>query len=49
MKKGVIPYDYLDSWAKLDEVELPPTEAFHSALNNSDMPAEDYSHAHAVW
>ena len=49
MKKGVFPYDYLDSWAKLDKVELSPTKAFHSALNNSDISAEDYSHAHAVW
>ena len=41
MKKGVFPYDYLDLWDKLDEIELPPTEAFHSALNNSDYSAED--------
>ena len=49
MKKGVFPYDYLGSWAKSDVVELTPTEAFHSALNNSDIPAEDYSHAQALW
>ena len=42
-EKGVFPYDYLHSWAKLDKVELPPTEAFHSALNNSDISAEDYA------
>ena len=45
MKKGVFPYNYLDSWTKLDEVELPPTEAFHSALKNIDISADDYSHA----
>ena len=49
MKKGVFPYDYLEWCAELDEVELPPTEAFYSALNNSDISAEDYSHAQAVW
>ena len=49
MKKGVFPYEYLDSWAKLDKVELPPTEALHSGLKNSDISAEDYSHAQAVW
>ena len=48
MKKGVFPYDYLDSWTKLDEIELSPTEAFHSALNNSDISAEDYSRTQAV-
>ena len=39
MKKAVFPYDYLESWAKLDEVALPPTEAFYSAINNSDISA----------
>ena len=47
MKKGA--YDYLDSWAKLNKVELPSTEAFYSAFNNSDISAEDYRHAQAVW
>ena len=48
MKKGVFLHDYLDSWTKLDEIELSPTEAFHSALNNSDIFAEDYSRTQAV-
>ena len=35
VEKGVFPSEYLDSWAKLHEVELPPREAFYSAPNDS--------------
>ena len=31
-KKGVYPYDYMTSWSRLSETELPPIEAFQSNL-----------------
>ena len=48
-KKGVYPYEYMDSIERLDETKLPPREAFHSKLNNTDISNEDYSHAIKVW
>ena len=32
-RKGVYPYEYVDSWKKLEETALPPKEAFYSNLN----------------
>ena len=32
LRKGVYPYDYVDSMRKLDEACLPPKEAFYSKL-----------------
>lgn len=42
MKKGVFPYEYLDSWERLDEGQLPPKEAFHSTLTDEDISINDY-------
>ena len=43
--KGVHPYEYMSSWDKFDETELPPEEAFYSNLNMSNISDQDYSHA----
>jgi len=48
-KKGVYPYDYMDSIEKLNETKLPPKAAFYSKLNDSDISDQDYAHAQEVW
>lgn len=48
-RKGVYPYEWLDSIDKLDETELPPIEAFFSILSGSGIFEEEYSHAQRVW
>ena len=48
-RKGVYPYDYIDSIEKLSETALPPKEKFYSRLNEEDISDEDYQHAQAVW
>ena len=30
LRKGVYPYEYMDSWERFAEPRLPPKEAFHS-------------------
>ena len=48
LRKGVYPYEYMDSWEKFDETTLPPKEAFYSNLNLEDISDEDYMHAQKV-
>ena len=48
-RKGVYPYEYMDSLEKLKETTLPPKEAFYSRLNNGGISDEDYAHAQKVW
>ena len=48
-RKGVFPYDWFDNFGKLSSTSLPPKEAFHSILNDSDITEEDYIHAQNVW
>ena len=45
MRKGIYPYEYMTSWENFKETELPPIEAFYSALNMSGVSEEDYQHA----
>ena len=49
LRKGVYPYDYVDSLEKLNEKSLPPKEAFFSRLNDEHVSDEDYQHAQKVW
>ena len=37
LRKGVYPYEYIDSWERVDETSLPDKEAFHSSLNMEDI------------
>ena len=48
-RKGVYPYDYMDSPEKLKETKLPPKEAFYSRLNDEGISDENYPHARTVW
>ena len=47
-RKGVYPYDYMDSFNKFNE-QLPAKEDFLSILNNEHITDEDYNHALKVW
>ena len=49
VRKGVYPYDYMDSLERLNETQLPPKEAFYSKLNESHISDEAYEHAQKVW
>ncbi|MCG8569825.1 MAG: hypothetical protein MJB14_06770 [Spirochaetes bacterium] len=48
-KKGVYPYDYMDSFEKFDEKKLPRKEDFYSLLNDKHITNEEYQHAINVW
>ena len=37
MRKGVYPYEYMDSPKRLKEIAIPPKEAFYSKLSISVM------------
>ena len=49
MRKGVFPYDYIDSWDRMVEEQLPPKEAFFNKLKDTDISDDDYKHAQTVW
>ena len=49
LRKGVYPYDYVDSPTKLNDTELPGKEHFYSKLNDEHISDEDYTHAQEVW
>ena len=49
LRKGVYPYEYMDSWEKFNETALPPKKDFYSNLNLEDFSDEDYKHAQKVW
>ena len=48
-KKGVYPYDYMDSFEKFNQTELPAKEHFYSILNDQDIRNDEYDHAKKVW
>ena len=48
IRKGVYPYDYMDSFKKVKK-QLPSKEEFYSVLNNEHISDEDYKHAKKVW
>jgi hypothetical protein len=48
-KKGIYPYEYMDSIEKYGETELPHIEMFKDKLNGKDCKEEDYEYAKAVF
>ena len=48
-RKGVYPYEYVNSCDRFKETQLPPIDVFYSNLNMSLITEEDYQHAQRVW
>ena len=44
-RKGIYPYEYMDSFDKFSEEQIPPIEAFASSLTGETISEEDYEHA----
>ena len=49
LRKGVYPYEYMDSWERFNETSLPPKTSFYSELNLEDISDKDYLHVQKVW
>ncbi|KAB0790845.1 hypothetical protein PPYR_14921, partial [Photinus pyralis] len=48
-KKGVMPYDYLDSFDRFEEPTLPPQDDFYNKLEDKPCPRKMYRRAQEVW
>ena len=49
LRKGVYPYEYMDSWEKFNETSLPSKENLYSHLNMDDIDDIDYRHGNNVF
>ena len=49
LRKGVYPYENIDSWERFDETSLSDKKAFHSNLNIKDITDVDCRHAKRVF
>ena len=49
LRKGIYPYDYVDTPQRFSEPTLPPQPAFYSKLRDEGASDEDYKHAQDVW
>ena len=49
LRKGVYPYEYMDSWEKFDENTIPTKEAFYSKLNLENITNKYCEHIKKVW
>ena len=49
LRKGVYPYEYMDTWERFSEISLPSKEDFYSNLNMEDISDIDYRHANNVF
>ena len=48
-RKRVYPYEYVNSWDRFNETQLPPIDVFYSNLNMSSISEEDYQHTQRFW
>ena len=48
-KKGIYPYEYMNSFRKFDETNLPSKDKFFSSLKDESISKEDYERAENVW
>ena len=48
-RKGIYPYEYMDSWAKMQETSLPSKEQYFSKLTGKSISDKDYEFAQKIW
>ena len=48
VRKGVYPYEYMDSWSKFEEDRLSSIDDFYSKLSLSGISDDEYEHAKRV-
>ena len=48
-KLSLMSYDFMDSFEKFDQTELPTREQFYSILNDQHITNGEYDHARKVW
>ena len=49
LRKGIYPYEHMDSWKRFNKIELPSKDKFYSTLNLEDISDDDYVHAINAW
>ena len=49
LRKGVYPYEYMDSWERFNEISLADKKVFYSELNLEDITDKDYAHSQKVF
>ena len=49
LRKGVYPYDYMDSRKRFHKTSLPDKKAFYSEFNLGDITDKDYAHSQKVF
>ena len=49
LRKGVYPYDYMDSWERFNETKLPDKKSFYNKLNQEDITNKEHKHGRNVW
>ena len=49
LRKGVYPYEYMNTWNRFNETENPPFKEYYSKLNLENITKKDYIHSQKVW
>lgn len=49
LEKNIYCYNYIDSFDKFKETQLPPKGAFYNYLKNEHISEDDFKHVKAVW
>ena len=49
LRKGIYPYEYMESWERFNETELSPKKDFYGNFNLEHISDKDYKHAQKVW
>ena len=48
-QKGIYPYDYMDSFDKFNNTQLPSKEDFYGELNKEHITDKQYQNVQNVW
>ena len=48
-QKGVYPYNFMDSFEKFNQMELPTKDQFYSILNDQHITDDEHNHDKKVW